>query len=192
MEVSRLSKCRTNHNIGVRINYLRCAVSACPYHCRLLENIAHGDDIPHYELEIAPGLDHNHQVEVARERGLSLAQKTIIQLCIERGQSAPKKVRISNITTFKATFFKIKVLRTKNKILITQVIREFTRLQHLATVADEVVIPTPSKSMISSFASYQRLRQRGGVAVGGQSLQHIFDFAENVALTPETREDDPY
>jgi hypothetical protein len=58
----------------------------------MLENIVHGALIPHYELEVAPGLEHNHQVEVMRERGLTFAQKSIIRLCIERGQAAPKKV----------------------------------------------------------------------------------------------------
>lgn len=50
--------------------------------------------IPHYEVEIAPGIDHNHNVEVFRERGLTPAQKIIVQLCIDRGQAAPKKVKL--------------------------------------------------------------------------------------------------
>jgi hypothetical protein len=63
-------------------------------------------------------------------------------------------------------------------------------LQLLATEAGEPVVPTPTRSMISSFASYDRLILRGGAAVGGQSLQHIYDFAEDCALTPESEENE--
>ena len=51
-----------------------------------------GKHKPHFEIEIAPNLKHNHQAVVARERGLTFAQKTIILQCIQRGQAAPKKV----------------------------------------------------------------------------------------------------
>ena len=40
--------------------------------------------------------------------------------------------------------------------------------------------------MISSFTAYTRLQLRGGAAVGAVSLQHIYDFAESVLMTPET------
>lgn len=45
--------------------------------------------------------------------------------------------------------------------------------------------------MISSYSSYNRLKLRGGEAVGAQSLQHIWDFAEGLAMTPATGMDDP-
>jgi hypothetical protein len=45
--------------------------------------------------------------------------------------------------------------------------------------------------MISSYASYSRLKLRGGAAVGAQSLQHIWDFAESLHMTPATGMDDP-
>ena len=92
MEESNLSRCRTNHNIGIRVNYLKCSIPGCIYQCRLLENINHGAGVPHFEIEIAPNLKHNHQAVVARERGLTFAQTTIILQCIQRGQAAPKKV----------------------------------------------------------------------------------------------------
>ena len=44
--------------------------------------------------------------------------------------------------------------------------------------------------MVSSYASYNRLLLRGGAAVGGQSLQNILDYAEDVAISPATLEDD--
>ena len=92
MEQNGLSRCRTNHNLGVRVNYHRCSIAGCPFQCRLLENVIHDEIVPQFELETAPELDHNHQVEVFRERGLTPAQKAVVQLSINRGQAAPKKV----------------------------------------------------------------------------------------------------
>ena len=63
-------------------------------------------------------------------------------------------------------------------------------MQRLAIAADEIVIPTPTTSMISSFCSYNRLVLRGGVNVGSQNLQHIYDFAEGIELTPEAEDHD--
>lgn len=71
-----------------------------------------------------------------------------------------------------------------------QVIREFARLQELAIAEGQHPVPIPSRSMISSYASYDRLLQRGGAPVGGQNLQHILDFAEEVAISPATLADD--
>ena len=53
------------------------------------------------------------------------------------------------------------------------------------------MLPTPSRSMISSYSSYSRLKLRGGMAVGAQSLQHIWDFAEGLTMTPATGVDNP-
>jgi hypothetical protein len=88
----KLSKFRVNHNSGVRVTYLRCSVAACPYRCRLLENLNFDGDIPHFEIEVLIASEHNHQVKIVRERGLTLLQKNIISLSLERGQAAPKKV----------------------------------------------------------------------------------------------------
>jgi hypothetical protein len=65
-------------------------------------------------------------------------------------------------------------------------------LQQDAANNNAVAIPAPTKAMISSFTSYQKLILRGGVAVGGQSLQDIVDFADNFALTPETEDDEVF
>ena len=88
----KLSKFRMNHNIGVRVTYLRCSMAACPYRCRLLENLNFDGEVPHFEIEVLATSEHNHQVEIARERGMTVLQKNIINLSIERGQAAPKKV----------------------------------------------------------------------------------------------------
>ena len=90
VQAMRLSRYRTNHNLGVEVTYLKCSVAGCPHYCRLLENLSH--PIPPFEIETAPDCDHNHQVEVPCVRGLTVAQKEIIRLSIERGQGAPKKV----------------------------------------------------------------------------------------------------
>ena len=90
VQANRLSRYRTNHNIGVKVTYLKCSVAGCPHYCRLLENLSH--PIPPFEIETTPDFDHNHQVAVPRERGLTDAQKEIIRLSVERNQAAPKKV----------------------------------------------------------------------------------------------------
>ncbi len=71
-------------------------------------------------------------------------------------------------------------------ISLRQVIREFIILQVLPTETGEPVVPTPSRSIIS----YNRLVLRGGAAVGGQSLQHVWDFAEDCAFNPEMGENE--
>ena len=40
--------------------------------------------------------------------------------------------------------------------------------------------------MLSSFTSYQRLQERGGVGVGGHSLQDIINFDGNHRISPDT------
>lgn len=56
----------------------------------------------------------------------------------------------------------------------------------MASTAGDNAIPIPTKAMISSYTSHQRLLLRGGVAVGGQSLQSILDFAEDHKLKSTT------
>lgn len=73
------------------------------------------------------------------------------------------------------------------ELYLSQIIREFLRLQEIASAAGEVQIPIPTTAMLSSYTSHQRLRLRGGVAVGGQSLQSIVDFAEDHTLKPTTK-----
>lgn len=77
-----LSKHRTNHNIGVRATYLRCSIAACLYRCRLLENLNFVGDIPQSRQRAqSPGGN------CPRE-----GTHSVINLSIERGQAAPKKV----------------------------------------------------------------------------------------------------
>lgn len=75
----------------------------------------------------------------------------------------------------------------KNSFNYEQVIREFARLQEIAITAGQQPIPIPSRSMVSSYASYNRLLLRGGAAVSGRN---ILDFAEDEAISPVTLEDD--
>lgn len=63
------------------------------------------------------------------------------------------------------------------------------RLQQIAATNGAIAIPTPTKAMITSFTSYQKLILRGGIAVGGQSLQDIVDFGTRFALNPEMGDD---
>ena len=75
----------------------------------------------------------------------------------------------------------------KNSFNYEQVIREFARLQEIAITAGQQPIPIPSRSMVSSYASYNRLLLRGGAAVSGRN---VLDFAEDEAISPVTLEDD--
>ena len=70
--------------------------------------------------------------------------------------------------------------------------REFKRLQELATQEGRQAIPTPSKAMISSYTAYLRLQNRGGVSVGGQSLKDIEDFAHKMRLSPTTGDNEGF
>lgn len=93
------AKSRTNHNVGVRVTYLKCKVAGCPKRLRLLKNMTtNGDRLP-YEIEEVVDSSHNHQALINRERGLSLDQKSVVDLCVERGQAAPKKVKMLELTT---------------------------------------------------------------------------------------------
>ena len=82
------------------------------------------------------------------------------------------------------------ICNQQNAFKLSQIIREFNRLQQLAILANEDPIPTPRKVAISSFTSYVRKLHRGGLAVGDQSLQHIFDFAETTELKSESGDHD--
>lgn len=55
-------------------------------------------------------------------------------------------------------------------------------------MAGVAIIPSPKSSAISSFCSYRRLQLRGGLPVGGVSLQDIMDFAEGCAIGPDNEE----
>ena len=83
---------KTNHSIGSRKTYLRCLFTGCPKKLRIVANLVEREGVPKFEIEEVLETIHNHQVEVPRDRGLSLHQKSVVDLCVERGQSAPKKV----------------------------------------------------------------------------------------------------
>ena len=82
------------------------------------------------------------------------------------------------------------LLLLKNSVLRPKFSKEFVRLQVLAIEAGEPVVPTLSRSMINSFAFYTRLILRGGAVDGGQSLQHVLDFADDCAFTPQSEENE--
>ena len=149
-----------------------------------MANLIVREGIPHFEIEEVLTTDHNHQVDVPRDRGLSIRQKSIVNLCVDRGQGAPKKV----VTIQGQNFLNKAVDSYLNdfKLFLSQIIREFHRLQQIAAAAGEVHIPIPTNAMLSSYTSHQRSLLRGGVAVGGQSLQSIVDFAEDHKLKPMT------
>ena len=90
---ANLSRSRTNHTHGGRVLSLRCSVPLCPIRSRLVSILNAAEGVQPFRLEKVEEDHHNHQAEVEPIRGLSDAQKAILNLCIERGQSAPKMVR---------------------------------------------------------------------------------------------------
>jgi hypothetical protein len=46
--------------------------------------------------------------------------------------------------------------------------------------------------MVSGYCAHQRFVKRGGIAVGGVSLQSIQDFVDNLALRPTTGDNEGY
>ena len=101
---NQLSRCRTNHNVGVRVTSLKCSINGCPKVNRLLTHLNPAEDENKYQLQEIEGQEHNHQAEVAPHRGMTLAQKEVVRLCIERGQSAPKQVKKNTIYTSRLFF----------------------------------------------------------------------------------------
>jgi hypothetical protein len=67
-----------------------------------------------------------------------------------------------------------------------QVIREFTRIAAFNLANGLPVVPTPLVSMVTSFLTYHRLKERGGKPVGGQSLDDIYAFAQEHLLTDQS------
>jgi hypothetical protein len=67
-----------------------------------------------------------------------------------------------------------------------QVIRKFTRLAVQAASQNARIIPTPAITMVSSFLTYHRLKERGGQRVGGQTIEDVITFAALNMLTVNT------
>lgn len=66
----------------------------------MVTNLIPTEGVSPYVIEEITDTIHNHQVDLPRNRGLSLEQKAIIKLCVERGQGAPKKVRAAQFSNF--------------------------------------------------------------------------------------------
>ena len=89
----KFSKHRMNHNFGVRVTYLRCSVSACPYRSRLLENLDYNEDIPHFEIEVLTATEHNHQVETKEDS--QHCRKILFGSILKEGRRRQKRYSIS-------------------------------------------------------------------------------------------------
>ena len=62
-----------------------------------------------------------------------------------------------------------------------RILEEFRRRAVEDIAAHVPVVETPSTKAISSFLAYERRARRGGVGVGGTTLQHIQQYAESHA-----------
>ena len=56
------------------------------------------------------------------------------------------------------------------------------RLKQVGVLAGLTPMSTPTVGMITSFTSYQKLLLRGGVGVGGQTIQDIINFHDDHPL----------
>ena len=87
-----LSRCRIHYNLGGRVTSLRCSISYCPMRYRLSAYVSPPDGVLPYRLEKVEDAVHSHNHLIAPIRGMTDDQKAVVLLCIERGQSMPKKV----------------------------------------------------------------------------------------------------
>lgn len=65
-------------------------------------------------------------------------------------------------------------------------LRQFTRLDAEATRNNLPIVPPPGIKMIGSILTYHRLKERGGLRVGGQTIEDIVGFAARNMLTENT------
>ena len=84
---NRFAKGRTIHNLGSRALYLRCRHIGCPMRHRCLRTF----NPPTFQVYHIPGLEHDHNNDIVL-KGLTWRQKAIVDACLARGDSAPKKV----------------------------------------------------------------------------------------------------
>jgi hypothetical protein len=138
-------------------------------------------DEDRFILETGEGFDHHHEINICPGRGLSADQKAIALECYATGNGAPKKVwcndwylRFTITQIYEADFNSM------------QVIRQFTRLANEAARNNLPIVPTPAIKMVGSFLTYHRLKERGGLPVGGQTIEDIVAFATQNMLTENT------
>lgn len=67
-----------------------------------------------------------------------------------------------------------------------KVIKEFTRLAVQLVANNLPLVPTPLVSLVSSFLTYHRKKERRGHLVGGQSVQDIAAFGEQHLISIDT------
>ena len=91
LEANQLTKSRTNRNVGVRVTYLKCGHNGCPKRLHLLHQLVDREAVTRFQIQEVVETEHNHNVVIPRERGLTAQQKSVTDLCVERGQRTPKK-----------------------------------------------------------------------------------------------------
>lgn len=150
LKVLDVSTGRKNVNLTRSTSYYYCRKPGCGkgYRVVRLFDLPEDCDDPEYYLEHEETVEHDHTVAELNLRGLSEAQKAVVLACLDRRQSGAKAI-----------------------------IREFERLALLQIVSNLPVVPTPPVKMINSYLCYQRLQERGGIAVGKTSLQDLEHFA---------------
>ena len=167
LSVNNLAKSKTNNNIGSRVTYLKCLFTGCPKKLRVVTNLIVREGIPNFEIEEVLTTDHNHQVDVPRERGLSNHQKSIVDLCVDRNQGAPKKVvAIQGQTSFNKAedyvYHRLSGSSCVSNRLLQQLVKykylyqQFQCSQathHIRDIVSEVVLPSAGKASRASWIS---------------------------------------
>lgn len=139
---------RTSVNTEKRCEYYKCRTIGCTKTYKFVVNFvplpAEFEGDGQYSLYHIETEEHMHEMDGQQMRGLSRAQKEIILFCENRRFGLPKRILI-----------------------------EFRLRAKEAIENNLAVVETPTTSSISSFLAYERRLRRGGVAVGGTTLQHI-------------------
>ena len=135
------------------VTYHHCRVHGCEKTYRFVELFYPGSP-SELHLEEIIDEEHNHYGEDVVLRGLSNSQKEVVLRCQDRKVSQPKWI-----------------------------VDEFNYLNVERIAVNEIAIEVPTTAMITSFMSYLRRQQRGGVAVGTTTLQDIEAYANASAYT---------
>jgi hypothetical protein len=86
LDENKLTRSRTNHNVGLRVTYLKCGHDGCPKKIRLVHHLIARDALSRYRVQEVAETAHNHII-LPRNRGLTGPQKKVVDNCVERGQS---------------------------------------------------------------------------------------------------------
>jgi hypothetical protein len=92
LDEKKLTRSRTNCNVGFQVTYLKCGNDGCPKKFRQVHHLIARDAVSWYRIQEVAETAHNSNVIIPRNRGLTGPQKKVINYCVERGQSTSEEV----------------------------------------------------------------------------------------------------